>query len=337
MLCRFINARDAKDARAIGALINIGEGQGTAIDVAKFLRDTATNVAALKSSGVNLSSALAREGVALSNLSSMLFSKILDSTLPVSQGVAIGASELSHKLQDDLWKMISNSKKRLSSDAISELVDLVRYAPNYSSNGSLLGAMGFDDSCNLAFIKADLQASVKSQIAKSKKLFDTVSKEVSADTLEGAGVATIDLDKSSENSTKLARILFLFDCHKNGQTELSKLLDDAAIAIHEGQKKAKVVRDIEQKILDNPKLLEGYQLPSEIKQESDYLTDGPTEPTTEAPISDLILETLKNGPAHLDTICGASGQDTGAVLATLTMLEIEGKVKSDSGMNFSIV
>lgn len=333
VLCRFIDAKDAREARAIGALINIGEGQGTAIDVAKFCRDTKLTADDLKAQGVNLSTTLAREGIALSNLSPTLFSKVLDSTLPVCQGVAIGYSELSHRLQDELWQLIVDSKKRVSAETIAELTDLIKYAPNYSENSSLLGAMGFDDSKNLAFFKAELQANVKNQISKSKKLFDTVSKEVNTDTLEGAGAAKIDIDKSEQNSAKLAHVLFLFDCHKNGQTELSKLLDEGAIAVHEGEKKSKVVRDIEKEILNNPKLLEGYEVVTPLDNTSDYISVEPAATRME----ETILETLKSGPAHLDTICGASGKATGDVLAALTTLEIEGKVKGDGGMRFTRV
>jgi hypothetical protein len=37
---QYLQAKDAKEARALGALINIAEGRGTAVDAAKFMRDT---------------------------------------------------------------------------------------------------------------------------------------------------------------------------------------------------------------------------------------------------------------------------------------------------------
>ncbi|NEP40019.1 MAG: hypothetical protein F6K35_12555, partial [Okeania sp. SIO2H7] len=86
LTCRFIQAGTAKEARSIGAIANIAEGQGTAIDVAKFLRDTNLSSLDLKAKGIGIRNSLARDGLALSKLSPNLFSKLINGNLAVSQG-----------------------------------------------------------------------------------------------------------------------------------------------------------------------------------------------------------------------------------------------------------
>jgi hypothetical protein len=52
VLCRFIEASTHVEARLVGALANIAEGQGTPIDAAKFFRDSSYTVKDVKTLGL---------------------------------------------------------------------------------------------------------------------------------------------------------------------------------------------------------------------------------------------------------------------------------------------
>lgn len=52
---------------------------------------------------------------------------------------------------------------------------------------------------------------------------------------------------------------------------------------------------------------------------------------TPAPDDDAVLEALRSGPAGPDALVRATGLDPEALLESLTMLEIEGKVRRDGG------
>src|SRR3990167_461789 len=79
------------DARSRGALINIAEGQGTPIDVAKFLRDSGQTVGWLRSRQIAPSNKLVERGVALAQLDDGLFYRVINGTLTDDAGVVIGA------------------------------------------------------------------------------------------------------------------------------------------------------------------------------------------------------------------------------------------------------
>lgn len=332
LTCRFIKANTAKEARSIGALANIAEGQGTAIDVAKFFRDTNLSASDLEAKGIGIRNSLARDGLALSKLSPNLFSKLINGDLPTNQGIAIGSSGLDAIEQDELYKMIGD--RRMRAEALTELTDLVRSAPQYEQT-SLFSELGFDSSENLALIKADLQAAIKVQFNKSKRLFDTVSKRVNSDTLQGAGVAEIDADKSQENSANIARIILYFDLNKNGDTELSKLLNKGAIAVREGAKKSKVVKDLERTFIESPRIILGdaYDVkPDDIK--SDTLCELNLSVDSKDSKKVLTDYLCPKKAKQFDLICSDTGIPPGEVSSLLLMLELEGKVRQLPGMNF---
>ena len=190
--------------------------------------------------------------------------------------------------------------------------------------------MGFDSSENLALIKADLQAAIKSQFNKSKRLFDLVSKQTNSDTLEGAGAAIVDTVKSRQNAVSIERVMLCFDLHKNGDTELSKLINEGAIAIREGTKKSKVVKDLERTLIDFPQIILGNAYA--LKQEA---SDALCKPNSPVDSKKGILNCLcHDEPKHLDLICYDTGIFPGEVSSLLLMLELEGAVRQLPGMNY---
>src|SRR5690606_4951558 len=106
ILVRFIDARDAGEARLIGAMTNIAEGRGTAIDAAKIFREQRITPEELERRGISLRGAIARDGMALANLPQKLFDDVVARRLSIPRGVIIGGSGLSEEQQLALAKLL---------------------------------------------------------------------------------------------------------------------------------------------------------------------------------------------------------------------------------------
>ena len=87
---RFLDAPTAEEARTQGALINIAEGQGTAIDAAKLFRDQSISPEELAAQGIAVKGEKARQGMALANLAPPLFGQVVRGELPVERAALIG-------------------------------------------------------------------------------------------------------------------------------------------------------------------------------------------------------------------------------------------------------
>lgn len=103
---RYIDAGSAKIARSVGALANIAEGRGTAIDAAKYLRDSGQDVEHLRSAGISMSGKIASEAEILTRLSDKTFGAVTQGLLEEDQAVAVAKHLTNHDLQDKLFKRL---------------------------------------------------------------------------------------------------------------------------------------------------------------------------------------------------------------------------------------
>lgn len=103
---RYIQAPSAKEARAQGALANIAEGRGSAVDAAKYLRDSGQDVEHLRRSGVSLSGKVAADAAHLTKLNPKLFEAVAREEFPEASAVAIGKHLDDPALQDLLVKKV---------------------------------------------------------------------------------------------------------------------------------------------------------------------------------------------------------------------------------------
>jgi hypothetical protein len=255
---RYIDARDAGEARAKGALTNIAEGRGTSLDAAKFFRDEHVTREGLDARGVPLRDKVASEGLALSHLHEPIFRRVIDGDLSPARGAIIGGSGLDHTQQAALVDLLDKQpKSRSVSDAtLKELTDTVRSAGTKTTHThSLFG----DDAeqTSLALHKARAQAHIKGRLATEKKLFGTVAKSKHAAELERAG-NRIDTEKSGHISQEADKALQVFDIFKNRSGPVARHLNHAAERLHAGEAERTVLDDTYKKILaEMPGLLNG--------------------------------------------------------------------------------
>lgn len=116
---RYINASTPLEARAKGALANIAEGRGTALDAAKYMRDIGQGPEHLQRAGVSLSGRVAKAATALRNLSDRSFQALTNGYIDEDTAVIVASHLNDPKLQDQLFKRLedkewSQSKIRLA-------------------------------------------------------------------------------------------------------------------------------------------------------------------------------------------------------------------------------
>lgn len=241
---RYLKAPSAKAARAIGALTNIAEGRGDALDAAKFFRDTGISKEDLSAKGIPMREKIATDGLALSKLDDSLFRRTIDGDIPMNRAAIVGGSGLDHASQRDLMKLVDKEAKRknLTDGAISEMVDIAKSSQvHQESTLSLFGEETVTKSNMIE--KAKLQSAIKQRLSREKNLFGTVSRGRAADELSRGG-NTIDKAKSGEISTNADRALKQFDQMKNLSGHVSDAINRAASRMASGESQKSVEKDL---------------------------------------------------------------------------------------------
>jgi 2'-5' RNA ligase len=246
---RHIVASDATAARAIGAMQNIAEGRGTAIDAAKFLRDTGTTVEDFKAKGISLGEKTAADGLALSKLDLAIFSKVVAGDVRIGRAVAIGEATDDHAEQKAILSLVERKERggaKVSDGVLSELIRLVKGSGKAEeTTADLFGSQQITRS--LALEKAEISDYIKSQLAKDKKLFGFVAKEGRATELARAG-NKIDVEKSREISSGAAQAEEVYNKLSSRGGPISTVLDEAAARLADGDNGTAVKSDVYQRI-----------------------------------------------------------------------------------------
>jgi hypothetical protein len=243
VLVRYIDAPDAATARTKGALVNIAEGQGTALDAAKVFREKNFTPQELAQYGVSSTGKIANEGLALAALDDFLFRQVANGAIPESRGIAIGRAEPDPVRQRALFQIIEGYEKRgskLSDNRIEDLAHEARTAPIFTQNAdNLFGEEGVF-SQSLAVEKAKLAGDVREEFAKDKALFGRLSNEKRAQELE-RGQNQINVEENARIAGESAQLAERFDrARRLNIQSIDAALNEAALALAHGEKPANV-------------------------------------------------------------------------------------------------
>lgn len=249
---RYLNVPSAKEARSIGALTNIAEGRGNALDAAKFFRDSGLTREELDAKGIPMREKIATDGIALSRLAPHLFDKVVSGDIPSERAVLIGDRIKSHDDQSKLVDLIDRETKKgrkITNDVIRELADTVSSAPKHQETQfSLFGAS--ESSRNLALEKAEIMADVRKRLSRDKKLFGLVSKSKAASELERGG-NQIDKARSRDIADQSSQTLAIFDQLKNQSGVVSAAINRATERIANGENKKQVNDELYKALLSD--------------------------------------------------------------------------------------
>lgn len=201
---RFLQAKTAAEARALGAEINIAEGQGTAIDAAQYFRETGASPEDLRAKGLNVSKGTAKNGVALAGLNDNLWSATKLGYLPEEQAVVIGDRIKDPAVQQAVFDLIKkdNRFKKLNQEQFIELVETAKVDATVRNLGSQASFGGFDALGDL-LERIKIASSLTTDLNRQFSAFSNAVKNQSA--LEAAG-SKIDAEQARTNAATAKQI-----------------------------------------------------------------------------------------------------------------------------------
>jgi hypothetical protein len=230
---RFLDAATDKEARTIGALINIAEGRGTAVDAAKVFRSKGYTPQVLEDEGVDITGKTAAEGLALANLSDDLFALVAKKQYPLQRAVLIGQMVPDHARQHDIVRMVEKAEKRgkhITDKVLLEVINAALAAgvvqKTEHGQGALPEFEKWLQQTNL-LERAELVARIKEMLGRDKRLFGFVSKaERAARLSEGGNV--INVEGSQAMADESARLIEVFNQLANRTGPIADALNSAA-------------------------------------------------------------------------------------------------------------
>ena len=243
VLVRYIQANSPEEARAIGALQNIAEGQGTAIDAAKFMRDMKAGPEALENYGVNLTGKIASRATPLARLPQNIFDQVSTGALTEDRAIALGSVK-------DLDETVINSvaaraeKGKWSADKITQAMQEAKFAT--ASTPAAGGGMlpGFEDF--FATSNFDQLLDVRTEAAKALRegvvALSSAARAGRQGVLEAAG-NVIDVAGSQAAKATAQQAVNLFDRVTQYEGPVRALLNDLAAQITPKKKAAQVVKE----------------------------------------------------------------------------------------------
>lgn len=249
VLVRYVDAATPEEARLTGALTNIAEDKGTAIDAAKIVR--ATSPDDLAAAGISPRAKLAKDGIALAQLSDPLFQRVATGELDEAIGVAIGEAKLSPENQAAVVQLVERQAakgRELTPRQVRALIQDVQAAPSVNKADDQINMfaqlLGEDRSQSVAVEKAVLRDWLMQTLGRDKRLFGFVSKADRAEKLLTAGVGKLDTKASQAQAQQAAIIADVVDRLAQSAGPVSDALTRAATRVAGGEQLAGVRSDL---------------------------------------------------------------------------------------------
>jgi hypothetical protein len=242
---QYIDAPTAADARMTGALQNIKDDKGTAIDAAKIFRDTGMSVEDLRLQNVNLNGKLAAEGVALSRIPQWLFDKTATGDLPTAKAVALGSAEgVDDAIISDVAKQAIAGK--WSAEKIVQAMQEAKFASTAAApvEGTLPGFEDMFKTTNVVNL-IDIRTAAYKQLSVEKGALAAASQTKNTSYLEAAGNA-INVEGSQAARKMAAEAVAVFNRVTGYEGPVRDLLNELAGQLPEGANRSKAAANLVQ-------------------------------------------------------------------------------------------
>lgn len=204
--CEFIQAENAQEARAVGALKNIAEGNGSIVDAAKFFRDrgyTSQDVSKLKFLPIKQSTVTL--GAALADLAPYLFDRIIEGSLDPKDGALIAALPI-----DAQAETLTALDRGLTGADLGEYVSIISASQSATlEQNTLFGLESF--TAYDAVDRAKIMARTVSALGKDRRLFSGAARNAS---ILARGNNSIDAQTSQGIAQTAALVLEKFQAVK---------------------------------------------------------------------------------------------------------------------------
>jgi hypothetical protein len=242
---QYIDAPTAADARMTGALQNIKDDKGTAIDAAKIFRDTGMSVEDLRLQNVNLNGKLASEGVALSRIPQWLFDKTATGDLPTAKAVALGSAEgVDDAIISDVAKQAIAGK--WSAEKIVQAMQEAKFASTAAApvEGTLPGFEDMFKTTNVVNL-IDIRTAAYKQLSVEMRALAAASQSKNTSYLEAAGNA-INVEGSQAARKMAAEAVAVFNRVTGYEGPVRDLLNELAGQLPEGANRSKAASNLVQ-------------------------------------------------------------------------------------------
>jgi hypothetical protein len=229
MSVRYIDAPDAKGARAIGALINIAEGRGTAVDAAKFMRDTGRDANDLRGQGVSLKGQLADDALALTALNDKIFDRVARGVMETPVALAIGRNLPDHAGQTALANLLEKRDEKgkpVPVGVVAEMAKEMAATPKTTrTEQTLFGPIDSEES--LFIPRNEVKVYVRNELARTVGDFAAVASKRRATRVENAG-NVLNVAENARQAQEAEQVKNLFDTLVNRKGVISDAINKAA-------------------------------------------------------------------------------------------------------------
>lgn len=240
---RYIDAATAQEARLQGAIQNIAEKSGTALDAAQLFRESNYTLEDLRDQGLALSNKLASDGFGISKLAGPLYDAVMSGEMPEARAAIIGNGLPNPMDQISIAREIEGKEKAgrtVSDSTVKEMIRLANEGPQRTETQTDL--FGTSESRRSLYTEmAEISDYARKQISTEKKLFGTVGEEAAAKRLGRSG----NVIKAEENrliAEQAAQAQALYDKLSGRASDVNQILREAAEDLADG-KPAKQVKE----------------------------------------------------------------------------------------------
>ena len=203
MNVRYIDAKDAKQARSVGALANIAEGRGSSIDAAKYLRDTGQDIEHFKRAGISMSGKIASEAAILTKLSDKTFAAVTQGRIDEDTAIAVAKHLDDPDLQDKLLRKIAKREddgKEWSTSQIEQASKKMARAGSITESGTDL--FGDWESEESTFDQeVEIESFINRQLSTEANDYAAVSSTRRAERISDTG-NVLNVDANTERRDK---------------------------------------------------------------------------------------------------------------------------------------
>ena len=244
---RFVDAKTHIEARAIGALSNIAEKNGTATDAAKFMRDMGVGLEEFKKHGISPKGSVALAALELKKLSPTLFQKLTNGTINETRAQTIASSIPDEEMQDQFYHWLQKKEEEPGKFSERKVAEMARSTAKLKPKASSGKGGMFDDFFKDFPIeqRADLVDSISRTLSGELKSLKDVSSEKRAALIEESGENNLDIAANRERAQKTALMADEFDKRSYAQGHsIAVELDRLAQRIQdEPRKRASIIRE----------------------------------------------------------------------------------------------
>ncbi len=189
----------AEKARAYGAELNIKQNQGTALDFAKYMRDSGKSLDDIRAGGVPMSRGKAEDAIAMSKLSPSLFREVTLERFPQEKAVAVGREFGDNPAAQDAlfrkYREYENEGREFSDKKFDEWVKIEKGAGTFTSRQKNL--FGEDEVKSYSPEMADVLKYTREKLGKERRTFSNAK-----DNAEMLAAGNTQVDKDAAEAIK---------------------------------------------------------------------------------------------------------------------------------------